>query len=826
MSYIHNPTTGGGGGGPFQPLDADLTAIAALSGTGIACRIANNTWALRTVVDAGSTRISVTNPGGVAGNITLDVNESALDLGALGGQVAWTTQIDFTGSNLTDLATRSHSDLQNLLADDHPQYFLLAGRSSGQLGIGGTSSGDTLTFRSNASQDGQIILGDDASKAEYVNVHGPTSPWAATGGHAVLRTIGVDRGLIGQNIALLNGSFYGPSIFGYAHRGTVLSPTVVGNVDVLMQFATFGYTGAGGYAFASTMGFRVDDPSPGPGAMGSLFFVQTTDAGTASPVDRFTIDNTGVVKVFGSGLTINGLAYIWPSSTSATTVLQNDGSNNLSWVSLSGTFQPLDADLTALAGLTTTGIIVRTGAGTATTRTLAVTDSASVDFTLTNGDGVAGNPTITAVVLPAGVDHNSLANLTVGDPHTQYLLLAGRSGGQIANGGTASGDDLSLISTSNSTKGSIFLDTNMEIQADFAATAGSETRTLLNWAKTVNIFGSSNVVNLIKLAPDFTLNNSVPGEIIWFNADGTLTETANTIASLAVPFKITTRSVSNTNGSVPHALHNFWCTPVFELQTGTASASATIPGFWENIVVSAINGSSLTYTPGALEAFRSTPSMIATGNSAALVYQRAGVHIADIAYSTSGSPRGTISLAYNRGVQIDNFVTGGQGGTVTVTEMTAFWTSMASGTGKWALLGTGTADSSLGGRLFVGSTGSTVPSTSLDVDGDFAMRAANLGLSNGNNDNIAIGARSFIRVTGPTGAFVIRGIASGFNGKRLVIYNTTTQNMTINHEDAGSTAANRIRTMNAASPATTGEGLAEFVYDATLQRWLLLYLTA
>lgn len=46
-----------------------------------------------------------------------------------------------------------------------------------------------------------------------------------------------------------------------------------------------------------------------------------------------------------------------------------------------------------------------------------LTDTSSIDFTYDD----AGN-TISAVVLPAGVDHNSLANLTTGDPHTQYAL--------------------------------------------------------------------------------------------------------------------------------------------------------------------------------------------------------------------------------------------------------------------------------------------------------------------------------------------------------------------------------------------------------------------
>lgn len=53
------------------------------------------------------------------------------------------------------------------------------------------------------------------------------------------------------------------------------------------------------------------------------------------------------------------------------------------------------------------------------------------------------------------VQHSSLQGLTIGDDHTQYALLAGRSGGQTLKGGTASGDDLILQSTNHVTRGHI-----------------------------------------------------------------------------------------------------------------------------------------------------------------------------------------------------------------------------------------------------------------------------------------------------------------------------------------------------------------------------------
>lgn len=54
--------------------------------------------------------------------------------------------------------------------------------------------------------------------------------------------------------------------------------------------------------------------------------------------------------------------------------------------------QPLDSDLTAIAGLATTGLIARTGTGTAAARTITGTG----DITVNNGNGVTGNPIIAA----------------------------------------------------------------------------------------------------------------------------------------------------------------------------------------------------------------------------------------------------------------------------------------------------------------------------------------------------------------------------------------------------------------------------------------------
>lgn len=61
------------------------------------------------------------------------------------------------------------------------------------------------------------------------------------------------------------------------------------------------------------------------------------------------------------------------------------------------------------------------------------------------------------------LSHGDLADLS-DDDHPQYVLLAGRAGGQTVKGGTGSGENLTLQSTSHATKGAVLLDSTLEIE--------------------------------------------------------------------------------------------------------------------------------------------------------------------------------------------------------------------------------------------------------------------------------------------------------------------------------------------------------------------------
>ena len=78
----------------------------------------------------------------------------------------------------------------------------------------------------------------------------------------------------------------------------------------------------------------------------------------------------------------------------------------------SDTYQPLDADLTALAALSSTGLVARTGGATYAERTITGTAN---QITVSNGDGVAGNPTLST---PQDIHTGAtptFSTITVGD---------------------------------------------------------------------------------------------------------------------------------------------------------------------------------------------------------------------------------------------------------------------------------------------------------------------------------------------------------------------------------------------------------------------------
>jgi hypothetical protein len=101
--------------------------------------------------------------------------------------------------------------------------------------------------------------------------------------------------------------------------------------------------------------------------------------------------------------------------------------------------QASNAQLTALAGLATNGIIARTGTNTVAARTL----TAGTNITITNGDGVSGNPTISATAAAPTTAQvgTATAGLTL-NAVGSYRTLGINSAVSVGTNGTIAGSSL------------------------------------------------------------------------------------------------------------------------------------------------------------------------------------------------------------------------------------------------------------------------------------------------------------------------------------------------------------------------------------------------
>ncbi|WLW36924.1 structural protein [Synechococcus phage S-8S29] len=108
--------------------DADITALAAMAGTGLVTRTAANTYAQRSVTATASSGITITNADGVAGDITINVASTSTNASnnlvlrdGSGNFAANVITADLTGDvtgNVTGNVTGTVSDVSNHTTDD------------------------------------------------------------------------------------------------------------------------------------------------------------------------------------------------------------------------------------------------------------------------------------------------------------------------------------------------------------------------------------------------------------------------------------------------------------------------------------------------------------------------------------------------------------------------------------------------------------------------------------------------------------------------------------------------------------------------------------
>lgn len=145
-------------------------------------------------------------------------------------------------------------------------------------------------------------------------------------------------------------------------------------------------------------------------------------------------------------------------------------------------------------------------------------------------------------------------------------------------------------------------------------------------------------------------------------------------------------------------------------------------------------------------------------------------------------------------------------------------------TSNYRILGAATSAQTQAGPMMGVSV--PVPLNTWHVDGGLTLGEQYVVLANGPNNNVVLPANAGgLYTAGPTTAYQITGIAGGHAGRRLTLFNYTTQDMTLEHNSVSSLEGNRFLIAGQASLDVKAFGACELVYSGIAQAWTVLVTT-
>jgi hypothetical protein len=516
-------------GNPTLVLANDLAGVEGLSTAGIATRTASDTWTTRTITGTAN-EVSVADGDGVAGAPTLSL-PSTVDLSSKILKVPNGTAptVNATGS----VAVDTNTDNTNITHGSLVFYDGVSARYNVSI--------DTLP-----STDGHVLTYDGTNKKFYFAVAPGAGGGASTGNQyvtlAAAGDLTAERTLTaGANLKITDGGANSTVTLAVGTENLAFA----GDISPAQIVANTNDYDPAGLSTATVLRLSTDASrnitSLAGGADGRVIIIHN--------VGSFNIvltDDDGATGTAGNRFALTNNITLTPDSC---VILQYDSTTSR-WRALSSAYA-YDPTIQALSAYNTNGLITQTAADTFTGRTITGTAGT---ITVSDGNGVAGNPTLTIDAAYIGQNTiTTLGTVTTGTwSATAVAVDKGGTGqttytdGQLLIGNTT-GNTLAkatLTATANETtvtngNGSITLGLSSTVdlsgKTSFAipSAAGGTT---INGAGEVCVDTTSKTVNFYNGAAETTLDPQVSKsitienptsseKIAMFRADSALTVT-------------------------------------------------------------------------------------------------------------------------------------------------------------------------------------------------------------------------------------------------------------------------------------------------------------
>jgi len=367
--------------------------------------------------------------------------------------------------------------------------------ANGSGGVAWTNLPNVDTLSSGGAAAGTLLSANGSGGSAFITRNVSTNN-GLTGGGAL--TADLTLGLTGQALAVHNLATNG--VIARTGSGTVAGRTITGTANQVTVTNGDGVSGNPTLSLPQDIHTSASPTFAGATLNGNVGVRASASASVSTQIPVFTADPASTTRtlVTRTPAQIRSDIGAGTGNGSVTSIATGNGITG-GTITTTGTLE-LTGQALAVHNLATNGVIARTGSGTVAGRTI----TASTGISVSNGDGVSGNPTITNTA------PHIATNLTVTGGTTAGPTINSSTGTNVTIP-TASGSASGVVTTGDQTFAGVKTFSGRTVlQGQIETTPGSNLGT--GGTLTIDLASSSlRSTGTLATAPTFAVSNLAAG---------------------------------------------------------------------------------------------------------------------------------------------------------------------------------------------------------------------------------------------------------------------------------------------------------------------------